>query len=134
MRVNYSLGKPPRGDIERLPMLPVTLSYSGRTLEIIGLVDSGSMLNVLPYRVGVELGVLWDEQQANLTLGGSFGGVPAMPIVVTGQVGDFAPVNLLFAWSQSNDVRIILGQFNFFQEFVVTFFRSRFEFEVNPRQ
>lgn len=114
-------------------MLPVTLFYGGRELEVLGLVDSGSMMNVIPYRVGLELSIVWDDHQADMSLGGTFRNVPAKSIVIEGQIEDFPSVNLIFAWSQSDNVRVILGQFNFFQEFDVHFYRSKFEFEINPK-
>ncbi|MBI4670707.1 MAG: hypothetical protein HY741_03435 [Chloroflexi bacterium] len=90
-------------------------------------------LYVLPYHIGLELGARWDAEAATLSLGGSFRGVPAMELAVVGSVGSFLPVNLFFAWSQSDDVRVILGQYNFFQEYDVHFYRSQFAFEVNPK-
>src|ERR1700682_6521221 len=117
MRIKYALVQPLAKGIGRLPMLPLTLSHAGRELEMVGLVDSGAMLNILPYQIGLELGATWDEQEATLSLGGSFRGVRAMQLALVGKVGSYSPVNLLFAWSQSNDVRLILGQYNFFQEF-----------------
>ncbi len=133
MRVNYSLGKPPYDELQRMPLLPVTLFYGGQELEVTALVDSGAMMNVIPYRVGLEMGLVWDDSQTNISLGGAFRGVPAMSIVIGGQIGDFPPMTLLFAWSRSDNVRVILGQFNFFQEFEVHFYRSKFEFEINPK-
>ncbi len=92
------------------------------------------MLSVLPYQIGLALGAVWDANAATLSLGGSLRGVRAMELAVVGKVGDFPPVNLVFAWSQSEDVRIILGQYNFFQHFIITFDRSNFEFEINERE
>jgi hypothetical protein len=56
-----------------------------------------------------------------------------MPLVVTAEIGDFAPVRLAFAWTQAEKVALILGQMNFFMEFDVCFFRSKFEFDVKPK-
>ncbi|MDW8227006.1 MAG: hypothetical protein RMJ60_04340 [Anaerolineales bacterium] len=114
-------------------MLSLTLSYAGREREVIGLVDSGAMLNVLPYHIGLELGAVWDSEAAILSLGGSFRGVPAMGLAVVGKIGTFPPFNLFFAWAGSDDVRVILGQYNFFQEFDVHFYRSQFVFEIHPK-
>jgi hypothetical protein len=61
------------------------------------------------------------------------GNFPAMPLVVTAAVGDFAPVKLAFAWTRTENVSLILGQMNFFMVFEVCFFRSRLEFEVTPK-
>ena len=49
------------------------------------------------------------------------------------EIGDFAPVRLAFAWVQSPNAPLILGQTNFFMEFEVCFYRSSLEFEGKPR-
>jgi hypothetical protein len=99
----------------------------------VGLVDSGATVNVLPYSLGIRLGAVWDESKATIRLAGNLGNFPAMPLVVTAEVGDFAPVKLAFAWTQAEKVSLILGQMNFFMEFEVCFFRSQFEFDVTPK-
>jgi len=42
-------------------------------------------------------------------------------------------VRLAFAWTQTDNVPTLLGQVNFFLEFDACFFRSREEFEVQPK-
>ena len=54
-------------------------------------------------------------------------------ILVTATVARFAPVRLVFAWTRADDVRLLLGQTNFFLEFDACFFRARLEFEVKPK-
>ena len=39
-------------------------------------------------------------------------------------------MRLAFAWTNSNDLPVILGQVNFFFEFDVCFLRSRLLFEI----
>jgi hypothetical protein len=43
------------------------------------------------------------------------------------------PVQLVFAWAETNDAPVILGRTNFFQEFDVCFFGSEAAFEVTRR-
>lgn len=57
----------------------------------------------------------------------------ARGLVVVGQISDFSPVRLAFAWAKSNDPPVILGQLNFFMEFDVCFYRSQLGFEVRPQ-
>lgn len=114
-------------------MLPLTLSLAGSELEVSGLVDSGAMINVLPYRIGLELGAMWSEDAVTLSLGGSYRGVPTVELVVVGRISSFPPVALFFAWAKSDDIRVILGQYNFFQEFDIYFYRSQLAFEINPK-
>ena len=110
------------------------LRLNNQSLEIVGLVDSGATVNVLPSEVGIRLGATWDEHQAILRLAGTLGNASAMPLFVMAQVGEFEPVRLAFAWVKDNNVPVILGQTNFFLEFDVCFYRSKLEFEVNPKE
>lgn len=57
----------------------------------------------------------------------------AMPVAIMGKIGSYELVKLLFAWTETDDVPLILGQANFFVEFEVHFYRARYEFEVVPR-
>jgi hypothetical protein len=133
MRFPYVTADPSQSELDSLPRLPLTLSYGQRQIAEVGLVDSGATVNVLPHSLGVRLGAVWDDHKATIRLAGNLGNFPAMPLVVTAEVGDFAPVRLAFAWTQAENVSLILGQMNFFMEFEVCFFRSRLEFEVNPK-
>ena len=132
MRFKYSTTDPSQDEFDALPRLPLVLRYNNRQIEVIGLVDSGATVNVLPYDVGLQLGAAWEDRKATLRLAGSLGKRPAMPLFVMAQVGEYAPVRLAFAWVASNDVPLILGQTNFFLEFEVCFNRSSLEFEVKP--
>jgi hypothetical protein len=42
-------------------------------------------------------------------------------------------VELAFAWTQSAETPLILGQVNFFMEFEVCFFRAQLAYEIKPR-
>ena len=99
-----------------------------------GLVDSGATINVLPFSIGQQLGAIWDSQKAVIRLAGNMFKSFAQPIVVKAEIGDYPPVSLAFAWVAHDDVPVILGQTNFFNEFEVCFFRNSFEFEVKPKK
>lgn len=91
------------------------------------------MVNVLPYGVGIDLGAVWDQQTTALRLTGNLARFEARALVVSANVGAFAPVQLVFAWTQAPDVPVLLGQVNFFMEFDVCFSRSRLAFEIRPK-
>jgi hypothetical protein len=116
-----------------LPLVPVTLAHAQTTLTQVALVDSGSTINVLPYEIGLALGLVWDSQTFALDVMGILAGSPAFGVVVTGQVTGLPPAKLIFAWTRKNDVRLILGQTNFFQEFDVWFSGSQQIFEIAPK-
>ncbi len=44
------------GEAGLQPYLPFTLTYQDRSVTVSGLLNTGAMVNVLPYQVGVDLG------------------------------------------------------------------------------
>ena len=133
MRFKYSTTHPTQNEFDSLPRMPLGLSRANQRIEAVGLVDSGATVNVLPYELGLQLGGVWDNSKAIIQLAGNLRSQPAIPFSVTVEVGDFTPTELVFAWVRSLNAPLILGQTNFFLEFDVCFYRSRLEFEVNPK-
>jgi hypothetical protein len=121
------------GTPDAVPSLPLTLSYRDNAIEVSGLLDTGASVNVLPYDVGVRLGAVWEEQTTTVLLAGNLAPVEARGLVVSAEIRPFVPRRLVFAWSQTNDVPLLLGRMNFFLEFDVCFYRSQLAFEVRPR-
>jgi hypothetical protein len=134
MRFRYSTAGRNQDESDSLPRLPLRLYQGYQSLDALGLVDSGATVNVLPYSLGLQLGAVWDDRKATIRLAGNLGSVIAQPFFLMAEIGAFPPVRLAFAWSRSDDVPLILGQMNFFMEFDVCFYRSRFEFDVRPRE
>lgn len=120
------------GQTVRMPVIPIRLTRKGISLDADALVDSGAMIGVLPFDLGIRLGLDWNAQPQALSLGGALGGT-AKVAVLDATVGPYPPVTLLCAWASSPKVRLILGQANFFLEFDVSFHASRNFFEVVPR-
>ena len=115
------------------PYLPLTLSYQGNRLETLGLLDSGASVNVMPYQIGIQLGARWEQQTTRLQLSGNLARLRSYGLIATPAIGSFSPVRLAFAWTQTTEVPLILGQVNFFLEFDVCFFGSQNLFEVRPK-
>jgi hypothetical protein len=134
MRFRYSTTDPTQSELDSLPRLPLVLRYGTQAINVTGLVDSGSTVNVLPYRVGIQLGAVWDDRKAKVRLASNLGNFAAQPLFPMAEIGDFPPLRLAFAWSRSDDVPLILGQMNFFMEFDICFYRSRLEFEIKPKK
>ncbi len=122
------------GMVDRLPYIPLTLSLDGQSLNTEGLLDTGASVNVLPYELGLQLGLIWEDETLSVLLAGNLARFEARAVVVDAQVSSFPTINLAFAWTQIPNVPLILGQANFFFEFDVCFFRARSEFEVRPKQ
>ncbi len=124
---------PSLGNASLAPMLPLTL-IGRQSVTASGLVDSGAAINVLPFSLGVQLGLDWEQETRSVELSENLAAVEARVVVVSAVVGKFAPVRLAFAWAKTDSVSVILGQVNFFLEFDVCFFRSRGLFEIRPKQ
>lgn len=121
------------GDIDAVPILPLTLSYKNSVVNVSGLLDTGASINVLPYSVGIQLGAAWEELTTSVQLAGNLAPVEAKGLVVSAQIASSAPVRLVFAWSLTDDVPLLLGRMNFFLEFDVCFYRSQMAFELSPK-
>ncbi len=117
-----------------MPYLPLTLTYKNRSVEIMALLDTGASVNVLPYEVGLQLGAVWEEQTVPVQLSGNLARLEARGLVLSATVAEFSPVLLAFAWTESREAPLILGQMNFFSEFDVCFYRADLAFEVRPRR
>jgi hypothetical protein len=120
----------PFSDDEALPTIPITLSYANFSVSANALLDSGSTVNLLPYDIGLRLGMIWEEQTVSLPLAGNLARVEARGVFVHVQIEDLEPVRLAFAWAQAAHVPLILGQTNFFREFDVCFQRSQRTIEI----
>jgi len=116
-----------------MPRMPLTLIVGGQSVEVVGLLDTGAAVSVLPYQVGLALGAVWEEQTTVVPLVGSLGQFEARALVVMAshpQITSNEVVRLVFAWTQVETAPIIFGQMNFFLEFDVCFYRSQSIFEV----
>ena len=116
-----------------MPLLPLSLRLGQATVAISGLLDTAAAVNVLPYAIGIQLGAAWDRQTTSVQLTGNLAAVEARGLVVEGIVGQFPPVQLVFAWTQANTIPVLLGQVNFFLEFDAWFSRSQGVFEIKPK-
>jgi hypothetical protein len=116
-----------------MPMLPLQLRFNnGDLVEAQGLLDSGATVNVMPYNLGIRLGAVWENQTTRVKLSGNLGGHDARALIASAKVAEFSIVPLVFAWTRVNEVPLLLGQVNFFDEFTVVFRRAKRIFEIEP--
>ena len=132
-RFSFTEGYDAYGVPDALPTLPLTLTYRDSSVEVSGLLDSGASVSVLPYSIGVDIGATWEEQTTSVMLAGNLARIEAKGLLVSAQIGRFEPVRLVFAWSLSDDVPLLLGRMNFFLEFDVCFYRSQLVFDLCPK-
>jgi hypothetical protein len=121
------------GEASFRPNLPFTLIHQQNSVITFGLLDTGASVNVLPYSTGVELGYEWERQATALSLTGKLAQYEARAVLAQVMVGQFEPVQMVFAWTQATNIPLILGQVNFSMEFDVCFYRSQLEFVVSPK-
>lgn len=65
-----------------MPRMPLRLILGGQSVEVVGLLDTGAAVSVLPYQVGLALGAVWQEQTTSVPLVGSLGQFEARALVV----------------------------------------------------
>ena len=133
-RYAFTSANPALGEAGLQPYLPIILTHQDRSVTVPGLLDTGAMVNVLPYQVGIDLGANWEQQTTTLRLTGNLAQFEARGLLASAVVGQFAPVRLVFAWTRATTVPVLLGHVNFFMEFDVCFYRSQLAFEVRPKE
>ena len=117
----------------RRPLVPISLTLGNKTVSTVALIDTGADVSVLPFGIGLELGAVWDDQKITLELSGNLSKFEARGLLLSGTIGSLKPARLAFAWTQSDQARLILGQTNFFDEFSVCVHRFNNSFEIQSR-
>ncbi len=81
------------GQSNIFPYVPITLRYRDCVWETLGLLDTGSSLNVLPlpYDAGLALGAVWEEQTLSIALAGNLAPVEARGFVISVNIGRTHP-------------------------------------------
>ena len=89
---------------------------------------------MLPYEDGLELGLSWEKQRLPLKNEGFLQGAPVYGVLITARIEPFSPITLAFAWTHKsrNQVRVILGQTNFFEYYDITFRGHDKTFDISP--
>jgi hypothetical protein len=108
-RFPYTINDKDWGEASLMPYLPVTLRSGDRSANISALVDSGATVNVLPFSIGQQLGLEWEEQTITVALSGNLQRLEAKGIMLIGEVSPFSAVKLVFAWVKSDDMPVLLG-------------------------
>jgi hypothetical protein len=131
LRLNYT---PVRNQLNQefpRPFLTLTLERAGRTQVVSGLVDTGADVNVMPYHIGLALGGEWEGRLVLPRLSGNLKDAEARALLVRATIGKFEPVDLAFAWVETQQAPLLLGHINFFQHFKVCFDYASDIFEVS---
>ena len=121
------------GNAFLMPYLPLLLDCKGRKVKTYAMLDTGSTVNVLPFSIGLSLGLVWETQNVAMKLAGNLAATEARGVLVDVIIEDCPSTTLAFAWARTDNVPFLLGQTNFFDEFDVLFSRSALFFEVSPK-
>lgn len=115
-----------------MPLIDIQLLNGSKSLVVSALVDSGAALNILPFDVGIDLGLVWGDQTFSIDLGGVLVGSKAYGVMLQTQIADSESIQLAFAWVNrpSSEMRVLLGQVNFFQNFDVHFYGNQQLFDI----
>jgi hypothetical protein len=116
-----------------MPSLSIKLSGHSAHSHIDALVDSGSMINALPFSIGIKFGVDWDSLPELPRIGGALSATSSKPLLLDVTINPFKPVTMAFAWLDVDIPHVILGGSGFFNQFDVCFHRSQLYFEVQPK-
>jgi hypothetical protein len=133
-RYRYTTLIDPSGARLLRPILPISLSNNDYRLSADALVDSGADANILPYQIGLNLGLVWNASRTVPLLSGILAQAEARAVAVVLTIPPFDPVQMVFIWVKTDATRLILGQINFFQEFEVCFFAADDYFEIYPKE
>ncbi len=106
-----------------VPVARIRLTYDGRTAELEMTIDSGADLTMIPFQVGLVLGMK-PGRSAVRRLSGVAGGIPYILRVVRLGIGPFN-IKSRVAWAQLDDVPILLGRADVFNRFRITFDERR---------
>ena len=118
-----------------MPLVELQLAHASYSIVAPALVDSGAALNILPFDLGLQLGLNWERQTFPLDLGGTLTGAQAYAVLLRVELVPFPPTDLAFAWVSRpmREVRLLLGQVNFFQRFDVHFYGAQQLFAIELR-
>ena len=76
-RFNFAEKFNSAGETSLVPYLALNLSSQDAYISTSGLLDTGASVNVLPYEIGIELGLNWNDHNTSVTLAGNLDKFPA---------------------------------------------------------
>ena len=112
------------------PMLPIQLKSASHTISELALVDSGAALSVLPFDLGLQLGLDWNDAVIGSGLGNRIKPADSRFVFLDLIVESFQPFKNIFLWVNTNEIRLILGQANFLAHFDVLLSARKQEFTI----
>lgn len=117
------------------PFIPVRLFYKDSHVDLFALVDSGADACLFHNSVGKALGISIEQGEKQMFYGIEAGGVDVYFHQIKLQVRGASEVIAIKAgFVDSKNVSGILGQQDFFENYKITFERSKEVVEIKPMQ
>jgi len=115
------------------PIIPVSIGYKNRSFYFEALIDAGSDINIFTKELAEKLGINLQNKR-NVHFSGIESGLNEGFIASANLgIGNFA-INTKIVFSDSAGSKGILGQFGFFDKFVVKFDLIKKEIELRLRK
>ncbi len=129
---HYNPGARSPNEGSKLPLVQISLiGQEGQSISAEALVDSGASINVLPHRLGLAIGGDWETAPSIPPLAGNLAQQEAKALFARVVIRHFPTIELIFGWSQSDNIPVILGQTDFFQKHNIAFFGGNGRFEIS---
>ena len=107
-----------------IPTAIVEIKSQKLSLSCKMLVDTGAYLSMIPYSVGIELGLTISEDEI-LEAGGAGGAsIPHVVKELEIQIGDYS-IHARIGWALTDEVPLLLGRLDIYDEFDIEFSQSR---------
>ncbi|MEK6894900.1 MAG: hypothetical protein AABX48_00075 [Nanoarchaeota archaeon] len=110
------------GKIIYRPLIPITLIGSNESLDVIGILDSGSDMSIIPKSIAEVIGVkyLGEDEISGIT-GKPIKSKQGVINVEFGKDREKTNFQIPVVIPEKEDVTIIIGRLGFFQNFDITF-------------
>ncbi len=116
-----------------MPYIWTRLRFAKLAVDAWVLADTGAEINLLPYSVGLRLGLNWEDFREGPEISGTVSGQSRM-VDLKVSVGSFQNIQLSFCWLENDSARLLFGHQDFFEHFVAYFDSRNQEFALfkNP--
>jgi hypothetical protein len=113
------------------PILRVKITGPSRSVETLMLLDSGADISFIPYSIGEAIGLEVDIANRSEVRGIGEGSVPYILANVILSIGDIE-IPARIGWALIEEVPLLLGRLDVFQQFSIEFREFENKIIVNP--
>ncbi len=117
-----------------MPIIPLRLEHGISEINTEALIDSGASVNVMPYQIGLNLGLDWNALPIGVSLAGNLSTAETRLVVVQAYIANLSKVRLGFVWAKSDVSRLLLGQNNFFKQYSICFSGKKLKILISEEE